>query len=119
MSAEFSLYGWIIDHDHLTDHLEPEETWGNARGLMGPGHPQIPDEIIEKLQTGEGTKFRMLDDDGNAYYYGRLVDLNANDAFDNSFAPMDDFGNPNAGCVTIEYLTEHPERPGEKAWLEL
>jgi hypothetical protein len=41
----------------------------------------------------------MLDDDGTPYYYGRssLID----------FGPLDDFGGPNAGCSTIEYLNQH------------
>lgn len=40
-------------------------------------------------------KFRMLDDDGAVYYEG----LSSSE----SFAPLDDFGGPNAGCTMIEY----------------
>ncbi|CVK21561.1 hypothetical protein [Sporomusa sphaeroides] len=41
-------------------------------------------------------RFRMLDDDGEIYYYG----LSSSDS---SFAPLDSFGMPNAGCTMIEY----------------
>jgi hypothetical protein len=39
----------------------------------------------------------MLDGDGEIYYKGLIVgDFTG-------FEPMDDFGTPNAGCVSIEY----------------
>ena len=41
-------------------------------------------------------KFRLLDDDGEVYYYG--VSSNSS-----SFAPLDDFGMPNDGCTEIQY----------------
>jgi len=42
-------------------------------------------------------KFRMFDDDGNLYYEG-LSTCNS------SFAPLDDYGMPNAGCTEIRYF---------------
>ncbi|MBP2657189.1 MAG: hypothetical protein H6Q69_221 [Firmicutes bacterium] len=44
-------------------------------------------------------KFRMKDDGGIIYYYGVS-------SSDSSFAPLDDFGMPNAGCTMIEYYNK-------------
>jgi hypothetical protein len=46
----------------------------------------------------------MLDADGNLIYEG-LSDNNS------SFDPLDDFGQPNWGCTTIQYLN-----PKTKKW---
>ena len=44
----------------------------------------------------------MKDDDGTLYYEG--IYLNAKDpGLGDSFQPLDCFGQPNAGCTTIEY----------------
>ncbi len=71
---------WIIDLDFVND--------GEADGLCGPAG-----------YTGRGhdltKRFRMRDDDGEVYYEGRCRG--------ESFAPLDDFGRPGAGCTTIEY----------------
>jgi hypothetical protein len=40
-------------------------------------------------------KFRMFDDDGNLYYEGK--------SNEQSFAPLDRFGSPNAGATEIHY----------------
>lgn len=45
-------------------------------------------------------KFRMLDDDGEVYYLGQSNDADSEAAF----APLDDYGMPNAGCTEIQYL---------------
>ncbi len=41
-------------------------------------------------------RFRMLDGDGEIYYYGNATE-------DCDFQPLHDFGTPNAGCVDIQY----------------
>ena len=41
-------------------------------------------------------QFRLLDDDGAVYYEG----LSSSSS---SFAPLDDYGMPNDGCVAIQY----------------
>lgn len=43
-------------------------------------------------------KFALFDDDGNRYYEGRTNYDKGPDAF----APLDDWGEPNAGCTAIE-----------------
>jgi hypothetical protein len=73
-------YYWIIDKDVIDDV---------AGGIQGPykATPQVTNEA----------KFRLLDDDENIYYYGRIF------GDYEGFEPLDDFGMPNAGCVDIQY----------------
>jgi hypothetical protein len=86
-----SSYGWIITEDKLT-------VPGRV-GVIGPS--TISDKTKAKLIAGEGSKFRMKDDDGEVYYVGRLVgDADSEEGF----CPLDDFGTPDAGCTSIEYL---------------
>ena len=89
-------YGWLITEDLLDD--------GEA-GISGP--PGLKDEMLERLKKGKGKLFRMSDDDGEVYYKGRFIGDNNSDEFE----PLDDFGMPNAGCVSIEYY-EH-----KKGWV--
>lgn len=56
----------------------------------------------EQRKAGKVHKFRMLDDDGNIYYYGESNDNES----ERAFAPLDYFGEPNAGCSIIEYKDE-------------
>lgn len=42
-------------------------------------------------------QFRLTGAEGKVQFYGRST-------VNNSFAPLDDFGLPNAGCTSIEYL---------------
>ncbi len=80
---------WIIDTDLIGDKTKPAGTLANAVGLVGPrGYKGDGSELTHK--------FRLKDDDGEVYYTGRTDD-------DSSFAPLDGFGEPNAGATTIEY----------------
>lgn len=47
-------------------------------------------------------RFRMYDDDGYLYYEGVSDDSETEDGF----APLDDYGMPNAGCTEIRYLRD-------------
>ena len=69
------------------DHIEKGADAGitGREGAPTPGKPMF--------------KFR-LKDDGQVYYEGLCNDNNSQDAF----APLDDFGMPNAGCTSIEYF---------------
>ena len=51
--------------------------------------------------SGEDDQFRMYDDD-ILYCSGRLVSAGGWDG-EEEFGPLDDFGMPNAGAVTIKY----------------
>jgi hypothetical protein len=99
------MYGWIITEDKLTEIEGKTATiiFGKSKiGVMGPS--TISDETKAKLLAGEGSKFRMKDDDNNVYYVGRLVgDADSEEGF----SPLDDFGTPDAGCTSIEYLKDN------------
>lgn len=84
---------WIIDVDHIATPGATAGTNENAVGLMGPrGYAGDGSELTHK--------FRMFDDDGELYYEGRCSSCDDDDAF----GPLDDFGQPNAGCAKIRYL---------------
>jgi hypothetical protein len=91
------LHGWTITKDHLfadcllvSEAVEPQ--FRDRTGLVGPSDATASrDQIIEL-----GKEFQMLDDDGNIIYSG--FNLGRDD-----FAPLDDFGAPDAGCTQIQY----------------
>jgi len=86
-------YGWMITVDHISG--------GDETGVRGPC--SIDAETLERLQKGEGHKFRMYDDDDELYYDGLFIgDASSEDGF----IPLDDFGTPNAGATRIDYLED-------------
>jgi hypothetical protein len=127
-AEQVAPYAWIIDFDHVTDHTDPEDS---AVGVCGPRNAderlihnlrsKFADNLYEGL--GEIRRFRLLDDDGNIYYYGRIIDTSD----ECLHAPLDDFGTPNAGCTNIEYFEEqeppetHEYQPARmrRVWVEL
>lgn len=81
------LYAWLITRDNVSNEQD--------RGTIGPsGCPLTSEEI-----TAIGIPFRMLDDDGKVYYFG----LYKGPDDETLFAPLEDFGMPNAGCTAIQY----------------
>lgn len=110
------MTAWIITKDKIADDrdkLEHPEGGCNAyaKGLMGPGEPPISENDKQRLLSGEGREFRLLDDDGIVYYYGRILGQSSiTEEYesgmwgqDSELAPLENFGGPNAGCVQIEY----------------
>ncbi len=87
---------FIITDDCISAFFGDNEQ--TETGTFGPR--AIPATVIRALQSGEGERFRMLDDDGEVYYLGRFI--NGPDAED-EFQPLDCFGTPNAGCTAIQY----------------
>jgi hypothetical protein len=84
-----STYGWIITKDFINQSDDDSDV-----GVAGPR--DIPDALHTELKSGLGETFRMSDDDGEVYYEGRIVG-----EYD-GLEPLDDFGDPNAGCVILE-----------------
>jgi hypothetical protein len=110
IEASYAGYGWVIDKDHISQDLgivdfKPR----NDTNLMGPRN--ISPEARIALKDGEGEKFRMLDDDGEVYYEGRIV---GGDYM--GFEPLDDFGMPNAGCTEIQYQSDPEINHTGKRW---
>ena len=105
---------FIIDQDLIT---RPGDL--SDKGVTGPR--DITTEDLERLAKGEGTKFKMYDDDGILYYKGRILleemDFQAHTQrygpYSNEleFQPLDCFGGPNAGCTMIKY-----RNPETKKW---
>jgi hypothetical protein len=81
---------WTITKD-LTDGCGE----ANQEGTVGPCSATLTaSEIVSHPKAKD---FRMYDDDGTLYYEGFLLG-------DDEFAPLDDFGEPNAGCTRIDVL---------------
>lgn len=74
-----------------------------TEAVEGPAMADI--RVLERLRAGEGEPFRMLDDDGNLYYEGLFIDDSENEDYqpEAEFQPLDCYGLPNAGAVTIQY----------------
>jgi len=104
-------YGWIIDTDHMPDKDAPEGTNLNAKGVTGPHN--ISPSIESRLTAGEGRTFKMKDDDGELYYTGRIITPKDEEQGEMDFAPLDDFGKPNAGATEIHYQRD------DGTWYEL
>lgn len=62
--------------------------------VIGPR--SISKEAEASLLAGEGYAFTLHDDDGALYYTGRSLQ-------NSTFDPLDDYGQPNAGCTEIRY----------------
>lgn len=88
--AVFARYAWII----TTDHFD-----GTAAKIEGP-RDASPAKLAE-LHAGGGTPFRMRDDDGELYFSGRFA---GDDTSEAAFGPLQDYGMPDSGCTSIEYL---------------
>ena len=84
---------WTITKDHLAEPGGEPGTNVNAVGITGPrGADLTADEIAS---SRDAVPFRMYDDDRTLCYEGFLIG-------DDQFAPLDDFGEPNAGCTRID-----------------
>lgn len=86
-------YGWVITKDLLGEEDDADRS---AVGVMGPRNITAP--TADALKRGQGRKFRMLDDDGEVYYYGLLIHPDGE-----GFEPLDDFGMPDSGCTDIQF----------------
>ena len=88
-----ATYGWIITIDKIS--------LGADVGLTGPHN--LSDDILERLQKGEGHAYRVRDDDDEVYHHGRFIgDPNSYDAF----GPLNDFGRPGFGATDIQYFED-------------
>ena len=98
------MNAWTITRDYFADPDAKRGTNSNAVGMTGPHG--IPTALNDKkiAEHPDAKPFRMLDDDGNLYYEGFLIG--------EEFAPLDDFGEPNAGCTRIQVLENG-------AWVEV
>lgn len=93
----------------------------DAVNLTGPRNASDAD--VARLKAGEGTRFRMLDDDGEIYYYGRWLEEDDIDedtyGGEPEFSPLDCFGTPNAGCTELQYDYGKRDAKGKVIWESL
>lgn len=90
-------YAWIITHDLLFDPKQPEL----GESEVGTAGPRGATEA-ELAKAKRGRAFAMYDDDGTLYYRGRIW-TQVEPGTETDFAPLYDFGTPNAGCTEIRY----------------
>lgn len=90
-------YAWIIDTDLL------EVPGQSNTNLTGPS--RAPAAMLHQLETDPdaGDQFRLLDDDGQVYYLGRILGGGLDADEDAAFGPLTDFGTPDSGCTSIQY----------------
>lgn len=88
---------WTITVDHMADPTCKVPSNENAVGMVGPDCAEMTAEEICK--DPKSIPFRMYDDDGTLYYEGFLVGCD-------EFAPLDDFGEQNAGCTRIDLFED-------------
>ena len=75
---------WVITNDFIGDDAGTQGPSGGGTTRDGIlGHP-------------DAVEFMLLDGDGRVRYSGYL-------AGEDYFAPLDDFGMPNAGCESVMY----------------
>ena len=86
------MNAWTITRDCLADPDARPGTNCNAVGIVGPRGTALTAKQI--AEHPDAKPFRMLDDDGILYYEGFLIG--------DECAPLDDFGEPNAGCTRIQ-----------------
>ena len=104
-----SKHGWLITCDFIAEPGAAEGTNLNAVGVMGPRGCTLTAEQIKTHP--DRVRFQLLDDDGERYYEGFVVPDPENP--ESEFAPLWDFGTPNAGC------TEQRYRKGNEPWRTL
>lgn len=98
-------YAWVIDTDLI-----------DGRDVETCGPRDASPVLLAQLRAGvRGERFRMLDDDGEVCYLGRALWFESADA-EVDFAPLVDFGAPNAGCTMIEYATLAGKMGPLEAW---
>jgi hypothetical protein len=86
-----SNYHWVITRDLLN--------LGDV-GTFGPSGASLDADAIRRHEQAQ--PFQLKDDDGELVYEGVYVGPQD----ETLFAPLDDFGLPNAGCTEILYRAE-------------
>lgn len=118
--AKYANHAWIIDRDyteHTGDHEPRFNPHTNRHEHSVPkqfdtvdvrGPRRIHPEAEARLLAGKGQAFQMWDDDGILYYSGRWFEnlesegfTDASDFGAHSGNPLEDYGEPNAGCASM------------------
>mgnify|MGYP003623500088 CR=1 FL=1 len=92
---------WIIEKD-----LIPIEGLKSRVGIGSANYDK------EKFAKAETVPFRLLDDDGEVYYEGRMTAKRLNSSGELAFEPLD-WAMGDAGCTELQY------REGGGPWTTL
>jgi hypothetical protein len=84
-------YGWKITREYRDGCPR------DCAPIYGPSG--IKDDPRQRLDAGQGLRFRMHDDDGNLMASGKFIP----DDHTTQFEPLDDYGEANYGCTYITY----------------
>lgn len=102
-------YAWVITRDHLYEDSvkDGDLSMDDESGTAGP-HGATDAQIAQVLKSG--FVFMIYDDDDILYYTGKFLDFTLKEDnvmhSDWLMAPLDDYGEPNAGAVTIKYKSD-------------
>jgi hypothetical protein len=91
-----SSYAWVITIDHL---YQPGDELPSRVGTQGP-HDATDEQLARA--ASEGREWRVLDGDCIPYYSGKIW-TDDEPGTETDFAPLDDFGRPDAGATEIQY----------------
>lgn len=72
-------------------------------GICNDCEKATQEQVDLLIEKGFTESFHLHDDDGEIYYAGWARP-------EADFAPLDDFGMPNAGCTEIRYLNHETDR---------
>lgn len=97
------MYIWEITKDMLHTPQLAQMGIKSSVGTKGPYRYAEKKAHLESLSMDdvEQIPFRLFDDDGNLYYEGILT-IWKDALAEQLFAPLYDFGLPNAGCTRID-----------------
>lgn len=103
-------YLWYITKAHLKD-VEPDvhgpRDGDRSQLMLARSLARLTQEadlrtVVDAIPTVR--RFRMYDDDGEPYYDGLFLrSPTSTEGCEDDFAPLEDFGMPNAGCTRIDY----------------
>lgn len=99
-NGEESRYAWIVTRDFLAEEFHPFDPDESAVGTTGPHN--APDELIKRLESGEGITWRAYDDDQERYYRGLMIVPEDAEEWEVS-GPLRDFAGPGAGAVYMDF----------------
>jgi hypothetical protein len=105
-------YTWVITRVYIAETI-PLERWGIdyvPADIVGPYNANT--RTANLARGSEGAPFKIYDDDGILYFSGRYWGSDeSGPASEWAFAPLDDYGAPDSGAVTIKY-----KNPESGAW---
>lgn len=84
-------YGWKITSEYDNGEFK------QCSPVYGPSG--IKDAVCQRLDAGDGLRFKMYDDDGEKMASGKLIP----DDHTTQFEPLEDYGEGNFGCTYIKY----------------